>query len=226
MYDAAPPEPSIELPGPQARRVIARRTSLLGDTLRSHPASLGSSQSPPTLQSSVTLTTPPRLHSSTNDDIYLVPSSQGVHPTASTSFADVKPLQNHAHSHYRSHQTYDNQQSPADENQTKPVTQTSVVLRTTTLAPSSPLLQSTVTISRASQAVSHHYPQSQYQIQADPNSPYYTFQDTRLIPNPIIRIYMANNANPKMFSLQNISPDTLSLLLSVFVSCRMFVPGT
>ena len=74
----------------------------------------------------------------------------------------------------------------------------------TTLVPSSPLLKSTVI---DSDVISH--------LQADPTSPYYTFQDTRLIPNPIIRIYMANNVNPRMFSVQNISPHTLGLLLSV-----------
>lgn len=131
------------------------------------------------------------------------------------------------HSHHQSYQTRHDQEclsGPSDDDATA---ETSVVVRTATLVPSSPLLKSTVTDSPASEALSHHHPQSEYLTQADPKSLYYTFQDTRLIPNPIIRIYMANSTNPKMFSLQNISPDTLSLLLSVFISaCRLVQGGS
>jgi len=183
-----------------------------------------SSQSPPRsrLPPSITLRTPSQSDCPTDqdDDLPLPLPSQSAHPTTSTSSTHVPPLQTppdrfppHAHSHYRSHLTDHGQRHPSDfsddKNQAKPIAQTSVVLRTTTLVPSSPLLKSTVITSRASDEAPHR----DRPIQADPKSPYYTFQDTRLIPNPIIRIYMATNANPKMFSVQNISPDTLSLLL-------------
>ena len=187
-----------------------------------------SSQSPPRLllQSSVTLKTPPQPDYPTDkdDDISLTLPSQDAHPTASTSFTHVQPLQkrldhlqSNTRSHYRPHLHDQVRHSDFSDVNTPaaPTVQTSVVLRTTTLVPSSPLLKSTVITSRASDQVSHHHSQSEHPIQADPTSPYYTFQDTRLIPNPIIRIYMATNANPRMFSVQNISPDTLSLLLSV-----------
>ena len=212
---------------PQARRIIARRASL-------SPSSISdSSQSPPP----ITLTSPPRLYypaDKDDDDMSLTLPSQDARPATSTSSAHARPPRNHPDhpqphtpSHYRSHQTHHDQRLPSgpstDENQAESTAQTSVVLRTTTLAPSSPLLKSTVMSPHASEAAPHHHAQSEHPIQADPKSPYYTFQDTRLIPNPIIRIYMANNANPRMFSIQSISPDTLSLLLSVFISGRTLV---
>ena len=197
-----------------------------------------SSQSPPRLllQSSFTLTTPhqPDHPMGEDDDLPSTPPSQDAHPTTSTSFAHVQPLQkrpdhSQPHSHYRPHLFHHDERRPSDssddKNQAEPMAQTSVVFRTTTLVPSSPLLKSTVITSRASDEVSHHHSQSEHPIQADPTSPYYTFQDTRLIPNPIIRIYMASNANPKMFSVQNISPDTLSLLLSVSISGCILAQG-
>ena len=138
----------------------------------------------------------------------------------------MRLLQNHldylqphiTRSDYQSHQAHHDQGCPSGPFDEDATAETSVVVRTTTLVPSSPLLKSTVTDSSASEALSHHRSQSEYLTQDDPKSPYYTFQDTRLIPNPIVRVYMANSTNPKMFSLQNISPDTLSLLLSVFIS--------
>jgi len=214
---------------------MARRASLSGDTLAGSyttpSLTSDSSQSPPRLllQSSITLKTPPRPdYPMDNDrDISLTLPSQDTRSTAPTSFAHVQPLQqrvdhfqSHTRSHYRPHLHEQKRHSDFsdDKNPTEPTAaQTSVVLRTTTLVPSSPLLKSTVITSRVSDDVSHHHSQSEHPIQADPASPYYTFQDTRLIPNPIIRIYMATNANPRMFSVQNISPDTLSLLLSVFI---------
>jgi hypothetical protein len=117
----------------------------------------------------------------------------GVQSAASVSSAQLQPLQKRA----------DEPQPHKD--QAESTVETPVVLRTTALVPSSPLLKSTVPNPRALEAVPH--------IQADPTSPYYAFQDTRLIPNPIIRIIMENETNPRMFSLQSISPDTLSLLL-------------
>ena len=211
---------------------MARRTSLTGDTLEPRPAVPDSNQTPPHpgFQSSITLTTPLQPDYLTNEDqnSSLIPPLQDIKSTTSASFAHVQPLQNRpdhfqpniAHSHYQFHNAHHDQEHPsgsANENQGEAIVETSVVVRTTTLVPSSPLLKSTVTVSPTSELVSHHYPQSEYLIQADPTSPYYTFQDPRLMPNPIIRIYMANSANPKMFSLQNISPDTLSLLLSVLM---------
>ena len=97
----------------------------------------------------------------------------------------------------------------SNASETEPVAKNAVILRT-----SAPLLKSTVSNSRASEAafLREHF-HNEHPIQADPTSPYYLFQDTRLIPNPIVRIIMANETNPRMFSLQNISPDTLSLLL-------------
>jgi len=212
---------------------MARRASLLGDALEPctalYPTS-DSSQSPPRLllQSSITLKTPPQSDYPTDKDgdISLTIPSQDTPPTASTSFSQVQPLQkrfdhfqSHTRSHYRPHLHEQQRHSDisGDDTPAAHTVQTSVILRTTTLVPSSPLLKSTVITSRASDEVSHHHSQSEPPIQADPTSPYYSFQDTRLIPNPIIRIYMATNANPRMFSVQNISPDTLSLLLSVFI---------
>ena len=221
---------------------MARRTSLSGDVLTPYAAispTSDSSQSPPRLllQSSFFPTTPPQSDRSSekDDDLPSTLPSQDVHPTFSTSFAHVQPLQDadhfqpHSRSHYRPHLFPHDQRPPSgfsdDKQQAEPTAQTSVVLRTTTLAPSSPLLKSTVITSRAADQVSRHHPQGGHPIQADPTSPYYTFQDTRLIPNPIIRIYMATNANPRMFSVQNISPDTLSLLLSVSISGCILVKG-
>ena len=183
------------------------RTSLSGDTLEPCPAVPDSNQSPPHpgSQSNI-LATPPLPDYLANEDQNRLDHFQ-PHIT---------------HSHYRSHQTRHDQERPSgpfdNENKDDATAEKSVVVRTTTLVPSSPLLKSTVMDSPASEALSHRHPQSEYLIQADPKSPYYTFQDTRLIPNPIIRIYMANSTDPKMFSLQNISPDTLSLLLPVFIS--------
>lgn len=211
---------------------MARRASLLGNALEPYTAlspTSDSSQSPPRLllQSSITLETPPRpdYFTDKDGDIPLTLPSQDF-PTDSSSFIHVQPLQkrldhlqSHTRSHYRPHLHEQQRHSDFSDNDTpaEPTVQTSVVLHTTTLAPSSPLLKSTVITSRASDEISHHHPQSEHPIQADPTSPYYSFQDTHLIPNPIIRIYLATNANPKMFSVQNISPDTLSLLLSVFI---------
>lgn len=225
VYDAAPPGPLVEVTQPQVRRIVARRTSLLGDIAYEPRLAPAFSRNPPrpSIRSSITLTTPPQLEYPTSADegVSLPPPSQSVR---SASFSHAQPLQqhpDHSQPHAHSHQVHHVQQRPSDssnnKNQAEPSAQTSVVLRTTTLVPSSPLLESTVANPHASGSVSRHYP-----IQADPTSPYYTFQDTRLIPNPIIRIYMANNANPRMFSLQNISPDTLSLLLSVSQVARSF----
>ena len=213
---------------------MARRTSLSGDTLKHRSSISDSSQSSPHpgSRSPDTITTPPQPNQPTNEDenIFLVPSSQDTQPTASTSFSQVQPLQKRpdhfppptVRSHYRSHQTHHGQMRPSSsfnkENKEEPTAETSVVIRTATLVPSSPLLKSTVVNSPASEAGAYHYPQSEYLIRADPKNPYYTFQDICLIPNPIIRIYVANSTNPRMFSLQNISPDTLGLLLSVFIS--------
>ncbi|KAF9646250.1 hypothetical protein BDM02DRAFT_261728 [Thelephora ganbajun] len=245
VYDAAPPDPSVELSRPQARRVMARRTSLSGGNLRPRPALSDSSQSPPhfVLQSSHTLTTPPQPGYPVNKGKHesLVQPSQNVPSTASTSFAHVQPLQKRfdrfqhhtTRSHHQSHLMRHGQNHPSDsssdDNEVEHTAQTSVVIRTTTLVPSSPLLKSTVSNSRASEAVPLRYPHDEYPIQADPKSPYYTFQDTHLIPNPIVRVYMANNTNPKMFSLQTISPDTLSLLfrfefISHLIQFAIFLP--
>ena len=239
MYDAATPEPVVELSRPQVRRVLARRVSHPGYSPETHlgsPSNSGSSQSPspPSPRPPITLTTPPQPSYPTNDDdsVPLIPPSQNVHTTSSTSFAHVPPLQkrsdhfqSHSPSHSRSRQTHYDQRyssdSSSDENQPNPTAQTSVVLRTTKLVPSSPLRGSTVMNSRASEPLSHYRPQTEYPVQADPASPYYAFQDTRLVPNPTIRFYMTNYVNPRMFSVQNISPDTLSLLLSVVVSGRV-----
>jgi len=234
MYDAFPPDPSTELSQPQVRRFLARRTLLLGDTLEPRPAVPGSKQSPPHpgLQSSNTLPILPQSGYPTNEvqNVSPVPPSQDVQSTTSTSFTHVQPLQKRPdyfqpciiHSHRRSHQTHCDQERPpgSSSSEDEVTAERSVVVRTATLVPSSPLLKSTVTDSPASDPVHHSYPQNEYLIQADPTSPYYTFQDTRLILNPIIRVYMANSTNPKMFSLQNISPDTMTLLLSVFISAR------
>ena len=210
---------------------MARRTSLSSNALESYstlsPTS-DSSQSPPRLllQSSITLKTPPRPDNPTDKDgdISLALPSQDANTASSTSLAHVQPpqkrldrSQSYTRSHYRPHLHDQRRHSDFsdDKSQAEPMAQTSLILHTTTLVPSSPLLKSTVITSHASDEVPRHHSQSEHPIQADPTSPYYTFQDTRLIPNPIIRIYMATNANPRMFSVQNISPDTLSLLLSV-----------
>ena len=232
MYDASPPDLPVELSPSQARRVVARRTSLLGDTLKPPSAAPTSNQiSPhPDLQPSITPVTPPQpdYPAFESEGVPLAPSPQDPQPTVSASFAHIQPLQkgpdhiqpHTTHPHYRPHQeAYHDHIRPSDSssnrNQDEATAETSVVVRTATLVPSSPLLKSTVADSATSGARS--YPQSDHSIQADLTSPYYTFQDTRLVPNPIIRIYLANSVNPKMFSLQNISPDTLGLLLSVFI---------
>ena len=237
MYDAFPPDLPVELSPSQARRVVARRTSLLGDTLEPPSAAPASNQiSPhPDLQPSTTPITPPQpdYPAFEGENVSLAPSSQDAQPTISASFPHVQPLQKRpdhpqphtTHPHYRADQeTYHDQNCPSDSssnrNQDEAAAETSVVVRTATLVPSSPLLKSTVADSATSGARS--YPQSDHSIQADPTSLHYIFQDTRLVPNPIIRIYLANSTNPKMFSLQNISPDTLGLLLSVFVQvCKL-----
>ena len=230
MYDAASPEP-VELSSSQTRRLMARRTSISGDTPRPDPSPVPgpSRRSPPSdkrFPDPLLNLLPPGHPMKQGEDVLLVPPSQAVQPTASTSFAHVQPLQKRtdysasygARSHYRSQQTHHDQNYPtrlsSNAGETEPTTETAVILRTTALVPSSPLLKSTVSNSRASEAAFlREYSHNEYPIQADPASPYYLFQDTRLIPNPIIRIIMANETNPRMFSLQNISPDTLSLLL-------------
>ena len=246
MYDASLPDLPVEVSPSQARRVAARRTSLSGDTLKLPSVVLGSNQIPqhPDLQPSITLTTPPRpdYPAFEDENVYLVPLSQDVQPVASITFTHIQPLQKRSdhlqpysvssssssssdeddtRPRYRSHQeTYRGQNRLSDSFSNEKRDETSVVVRTATLIPSSPLLKSTIVDPAAPGA--RPYPQNDYLIQADPTSPYYTFQDTRLIPNPIIRIYLANSPDPKMFSLQNISPDTLGLLLSVFIqACEL-----
>jgi hypothetical protein len=222
MYEATPPDLLTEISKSQTRRLAARRTSLTGDThrLRLSPMSISVQDLPHSgRQSSHVPVTPLQSDYSVDKgkSVSRTPSFQGPQTSASTSFAQVQPLQKctdifqpqAAHSHYRPQAYYDqNHRSSSNEGQVEPAPQSSVVLRTSALVPSSPLLKSTVPNSRAADASP---------IQADPTSPYYTytFQDARLIPNPIIRIFMANQTNPRMFSLQDISPDTLSLLLSV-----------
>lgn len=160
------------------------------------------------------------------EDISQVSSSRGVQPATSTSFSTVQPLQKRTDhspprstSYYRPH-TYHDQDRPSHSSNVEDEAGSSVVLRSTELIPSSPLLKSTVSNPLASGG---------YHIQADPTSPYYIFQDTRLIPNPIVRIVMENATNSRMFSLQNISPDTLSLLfrfefVSHLVQFAQFLP--
>ena len=203
VYDATPLDAFVAPSPSQARRLTARRTSSLGETPHEsfhllsvpHPSNKGKRVS-------------------------RTPSFSNARPALSTPFPQLQPLQKRAdvfqpqvtHSHYRSNETNLNQKSLSHppnskgEDQAQPMGETSVILRTTALVPSSPLLKSTV----PSPPVSR---EAVPDVQADPTSPYYTFQDTRLIPNPIVRIFMANETNPRMFSLQNISPDTLSLLL-------------
>ena len=213
MYDAAPPDTPVELSPSQSRRLLARQPSLSGGTSHALPSPTpNSGQDSPYVgqQSSHVLTTPlqPDYPMDKGEGGSQVPSLRDIKPAAPTSFANVQPLQKRSNifhprvtqSHYRSQQTRRDQNNPSSSSNDG----SSVVIRSTALVPSSPLLKSTVCNSRASET---------YQIQADPTSPYYAYQNIRLTPNPIVRIIMDSVTNPRMFSLQTISPDTLSLLL-------------
>ena len=213
LYDAAAPPDSPIQPS-HTRRLVAGPTSSSGDTPRPG-LTLGFI---PGLDSSHVLLTPlqPGYLTDRGNSASQVPVLQDAQPTAPVSPVELQLQKgtNHSQPHipnsyYRSHQTHHDQgrssHPPNNEDEAELTEEAPVVLRTTALVPSSPLLKSTIFNSHSSEAVSD--------IRADPTSPYYAFQDTRLTPNPMIRIFMSNQTNPRMFSLQNISPDTLSLLL-------------